>query len=86
MSVVNICGVLVHAQPDYCNLVRKGLEAEPGVEVHAVTKDGRIVMTLEKDNRKQTGDALNRFQHIDHVLSTSLVYQYFDDNHQEAQQ
>ncbi len=86
MSVINVCGVLVHAQPGYCEAVRAGLESEPGVEVHAVTEDGRIVLTLEKETRRETGDTLNDFQHIDHVLSTSLVYQYFDDNHQEAQQ
>lgn len=86
MSVINVCGVLLHAQPEFSHLVRDNLESEPGVEVHAVTEDGRIVLTLEKETRRQTGEALNDFQTIDHVISTSLVYQYFDDDHQEAQQ
>ncbi|MCF7980590.1 MAG: chaperone NapD [Pseudomonadales bacterium] len=86
MSVINVCGVLVHAQPEYRGMVCSHLEAEPGVEVHAVTDDGRIVLTLEKETRQQTGDTLNQIEQINHVLSTSLVYQYFDDNHQEAQQ
>ena len=86
MSVINLCGVLVHAQPQYTGEVRTQLEAEPGVEVHAVTDDGRIVLTLEKTTRQQTGDALGQIEKFNHVLSTSLVYQYFDENHQEAQQ
>lgn len=86
MSVLNVCGVLVHAQPEYSDVVRAGLEEQPGVEVHAVSDDGRIIVTVEKETQRQTGDTLTQFQHIDHVLSTSLVYQYFDDDHQEAQQ
>lgn len=86
MSVVNLCGVLVHTQPEYIDQVRMGLESESGVEVHAVTEDGRIILTVEKETRRETGDTLTNFQNIKHVLSTSLVYQYFDDNHQEAQQ
>lgn len=85
MSVLNVCGVLVHAQPEFSHAVCTELATEPGVEIHAVTDDGRIVLTLEKETRQQTGDTLTQFQYLDHVLSTSLVYQYFDDNHQEAQ-
>lgn len=85
MSVINVCGVLVRAQPGFSEAVRAGLEAEPGVEVHVVTDDGRIVVTVEQETRAQTGATLTALQHLDHVLSTSLVYQYFDDNHQEAQ-
>ncbi len=87
MSVINVCGVLVQAIPRYADSVRRELESESGVEVHTVTEDGRMIVTVEKDSQEKTGETLNRFQLLDHVLCTSLVYQYFDDDiEQETQQ
>lgn len=79
MSVINICGVLIHTLPGKTRAVVKELSQEPGVEVHTVTEDGRLIVIVEKETQEETGDTLNRFQNIDHVISTSLVYQYFDD-------
>ncbi len=78
MNVINVCGVLVFAKPDYVKSVQKELEEEDGVEVHAATEGGRLVVTVEKEDQQQTGDLLHKFQTLDHVISTSMVYQYFD--------
>jgi nitrate reductase NapD len=58
--------------------VQKQLEEEDGVEVHAVTDNGRLVVTIEKEDQQQTGDLLHKFQTLDHVITASMVYQYFD--------
>ncbi len=87
MSAINVCGVLVHAQPEYLADVQAQLEAESGVEVHSVTEDGRMIVTIEKDTQEQTGEALNALVGMDKILSASPVYQYFDENYeQETQQ
>ena len=86
MSVINICGVLVQAVPRYAESVKSTLETEAGVEVHTVTDDGKMIVTVEKISQEQTGETLNRFQLIDHVLCTSLVYQYFDDEFERENQ
>ena len=78
MITINVCGVLVFAHPEYIKAVQKQLEGEDGVEVHAVTENGRLVMTVEKEDQQQTGELLNRIQTLDHVISASMVYQYFD--------
>lgn len=78
MNTINVCGVLVFARPERIKTVRKKLEKEDGVEVHAVTENGRLVVTVEKDDQQQTGELLNRIQTLDHVISASMVYQYFD--------
>lgn len=80
MSVINICGVLIHTVPGKTTAVVKRLENEPGVEVHNISDDGRLVVTVEKETQEETGNTLKKFQDIDHVISTSLVYQYFDDD------
>jgi periplasmic nitrate reductase NapD len=78
MNTINVCGVLVFARPEHIKTVRKKLEEEEGVEVHASTENGRLVVTVEKEDQQQTGDMLNRIQALDHVISASMVYQYFD--------
>ena len=78
MDTINVCGVLVFTQPKYLDDVKLNLEQIEGVEVHAVTGNGRLVVTVEKDDQQQTGDVLNKVQTLDHVISASMVYQYFD--------
>ncbi len=78
MNTINVCGVLVFAKHEHIEVLRQQLEGEDGVEIHAVTEDGRLVVTVEKEDQQQTGDTLNRIQGLDHVISASMVYQYFD--------
>ena len=78
MSIINICGVLVHTLPEQKDTLKQLLEQEEGVEVHSVTDDGRLVVTVEKNSQEETGDTLNRLQNLDHIISASVVYQYFD--------
>ncbi len=79
MITINVCGVLIFAHPKHVKDVQQQLETEDGVEVHAVTENGRLVVTIEKDDQQQTGEVLNRLQTLDHVISASMVYQYFDE-------
>lgn len=78
MNTINVCGVLVFARPELLKAVHEKLEEEEGVEVHAATEDGRLVVTVEKEDQQQTADMLHRIQAMDHVISASMVYQYFD--------
>ena len=52
MSEYNICSALVHAKQGHLEAVKKVLEQQSGVEVHAVTDDGRIIVTIEDESRK----------------------------------
>jgi nitrate reductase NapD len=79
MSVINVCGVLVQVRPTHVDAVRGALAAESGVEVHATTNDGRLIVTIEKETAQQTSDALHALQNMDKVLCASLVYQFCDD-------
>lgn len=78
MNTINVCGVLVFTRPEHLKTVRKILEEEEGVEVHAATENGRLVVTVEKEDQQQTSDMLHRIQALDRVISASMVYQYFD--------
>jgi nitrate reductase NapD len=79
MTQVNISGVLIHARPERVELVRATLEEFPGVEIHAVSEDGRLVVTVEDDVAGYTADTVARFHDVEGVLSASLVYHHCED-------
>lgn len=80
MSEYNICSALVHAKQDQIETVRKELEQQSGVEVHAQTDDGRLIVTIEDELRREVGDRIMGFYSIDGVLSASMIYQYSDND------
>lgn len=77
-AVENVCGVLVHVRPGDAGSVRARLEAMPGVEVHAVTEDGRMVVTVEDAAGQWASATISQFNDVEGVLSVALVYHHFD--------
>ncbi|UCE88491.1 MAG: chaperone NapD [Pseudomonadota bacterium] len=82
----SVCGVLVHARPGSAGEVRERLLAEPGVEVHAQTDEGRMVVSVESGDPNVTADTLQLISNLDGVLSAAMVYQYSDSDEQTAQE
>jgi len=82
---MNISGVLVHAKPDQVDQVEKQLTAIPGVEVHTVTENGRLVVTVEQDFEKMIADTVLNIHNCEGVLSAAMVYQYGDDDTDEQE-
>ena len=79
MSEFNICGVLIHARLDRVSQVKDQLEDVEGVEVHSVTDDGKLVVTVESDNRRFVADTITGFTNVNGVLSASMIYQHSED-------
>ena len=75
---MNISGVLVHIRPEQAEVVKSRLCNMSGVEVHATTDDGRLVVTIEDDDASMV-DTMNSFHDIEGVLSASLIYHHFDE-------
>ncbi len=75
---MNIAGILVHAAPGRVDAVRTRLTEMPGVEVHATTDEGRLVVTLEEDDDDHAAERVLSFHRIEGVLSAALVYHYFE--------
>ena len=72
----HIVGVLIQTQPENIPQVRADLSDIAGLEIHAVSPDGRIVVTIEGDGRRSVADALTSLNTIERVLSTCLVYEH----------
>lgn len=86
MPSMNISGVLLHARKDSTGSVVDSLGHLPGVEVHANPGDGRLVITVEGETFSAMSDAITEIQNLGGVLSTSIVYHYSDDHHEDLKQ
>ncbi|MCX8085597.1 MAG: chaperone NapD [Rhodocyclaceae bacterium] len=71
---MNISSVIVIPHPDRSEDVRRALEEIGGVEVHAVSPQGKMIVTLETENDGETIAAFERIGQLDGVLSASMVY------------
>jgi nitrate reductase NapD len=79
MSEFNICGVLVHARAECIDQVQISLSKMSGVEVHTATDNGRLIVTVESDERRIVADTISSFHDVKGVLSASMVYQFSDE-------
>lgn len=71
---MNISSAIVHARPGHAEVVRLALAAIAGVEVHAVSAEGKLIVTIESPGDRETADTFGAISQMDHVMSTSMVY------------
>lgn len=72
---MHIAGVLVQTHPHSIPDVEARLGTVAGLEVHTVSPDGRMVVTIEGEGRKAVADALFKVHAVDGVLAAALVYE-----------
>lgn len=75
---MHISSLIVDARADQAAELRDTLATWPGVEVHALTPEGRLVLTLETDTDAQTTDLYARIGTARGVMSLALVYHHFE--------
>ena len=75
---MSISGLVVHANPATANELSTRLEAINGVEVHTITDEGKMVVTVDIDDEREAADTLMNLQREDGVLSASLIYNHFE--------
>ena len=74
-SVLNISSAIVYAKPGQVAAARVGLLQVPGVEVHAETDDGKMVVSIESDNDRSAVDVYGAIERIESVLSVAMIFQ-----------
>ena len=73
---MNITGILVSAHPGQTETLREQLTAMTGVEVHAVTPEGHMVVTVERPTDGEMTGAFDAIHRLPGVLSAALVYHH----------
>lgn len=75
---MNISSVLVNARPEAIPQVKAGLCALGGVEVHATSESGQMVVTIEADSDQAVVNLFAQINQQPGVLSASMVYHQFE--------
>lgn len=76
---MNISSVILRALPERYPQLLAQLAEVPGLEVHGVSPDGKLILTLEDTNGNGAADTYVKLHDFEGVLSVSLVYQHSDD-------
>ena len=72
---MNISSAIVYAKSDREPDLRKQLLQVQGVEVHASTEDGKIIVTIEAENDRDAIDTYEAIGRLDGVLNVAMIFQ-----------
>ncbi|MDH5648687.1 MAG: chaperone NapD [Gammaproteobacteria bacterium] len=78
---MHIAGVVLRVQPQRIEEVCKSMTGLEGVELHAVDNDGRLVVTIEGEERQEVADSIFKLDSLKYVLSSSMVYEESETDH-----
>ena len=76
---MNICGCLVQVVPSAIARVMDQLSDTQGVEVHAHSNDGRLVVVVEDTQGLRASESIMQMHQIPGVVALSLTYHHFDE-------
>ncbi|MBK6649966.1 MAG: chaperone NapD [Betaproteobacteria bacterium] len=76
---MNISSVIVIPRPEQVEQVLALLRVHKGVEVAAVSPEGKIIVTIEADGDSETVQVYETISLMDGVMSASMVYHQKED-------
>ncbi len=82
---MSISSFVIHSRPENIESVRDALNLMNGVEVHAITEEGRLVVTVDQPDNGEAVETFSKFGELDGVLSSSLIYNYFENDTAEKE-
>ncbi len=71
---MNISSAIVHAHPGDVAIVQAGLATLDGVEVHAVSPEGKMIVTIETEDDGSNAATYQLIGQLDGVMSVAMVY------------
>ena len=78
MNKLCISSLVVQVNPADLERVQKEIESMPGSEVMGQNDQGKLVVVLDLPSNRIAADYITQIQHLDGVLSATLIYQYDD--------
>ena len=73
---MNISSAILYIAPERLEEACAALLQLPGVEIHARSPEGKVVVTLEDDDTNTAADSYVALHGIPGVASVAMVYQY----------
>jgi nitrate reductase NapD len=71
---MNVSSLIVNAQDGQALAVQGLLTQQAGVEIHAISPEGKLIVTIETESDRDTIAAYERISRTDGVLSAAMVY------------
>ncbi|MBK8760656.1 MAG: chaperone NapD [Sulfuritalea sp.] len=71
---MNISSAIVHASPGQIALVKSGISGLNGVEIHAISPEGKFIVTIETEDDDGNVAAYESIGRLDGVMSAAMVY------------
>ena len=68
-----VVGALVEARPFWSDRVRTAMAVVPGVEVHGIAPDGRLILTVDDSQGARPGRSLQQVKELEGVVSVTLI-------------
>ncbi|MCK5903414.1 MAG: chaperone NapD [Cocleimonas sp.] len=76
---MTICSLVIQAIPEHLTRVSQSLVAMEGVEIHAQTDEGKMIISIDHPSRSYCGNTMTEMTRLNGVMSASLVYEYQED-------
>lgn len=83
---MNISSAILHVAPSRLEEARAALLALSGLEIHAETPEGKMVVVLEDDDLESAANKYVALHGVPGVASVAMVYQYSDDESVETEE
>lgn len=82
----HVTSLVVHAAPNALQQVEADISTLNGCDIHAITPEGKLVITLEGDSQKAILDNVEAINSLSGVLSASLIYHQVEPLEQESEE
>ena len=83
-DTISICGVMAQVLPEKVDEVKARMLQIAGLEIHGIGDDGKMVITVESNNYKDTGERISALQKLKGVISASMIYQHTETLEEQA--
>ncbi len=71
---MNISSAIVHAAPGRVAQVESGIATLAGVEIHAISPEGKFIVTIETADDSSNVATYEHLGRLDGVLSAAMVF------------
>ena len=73
---MNLASLVLRIQPERRAAAEAALTALPGVECHAMSDDGKLIVTVEETPQSSVAETLIAVQGVPEVLAVTLAYEH----------
>ncbi len=73
---MNLASLVLRIQPERRAAAEAALTALPGVECHAMSDDGKLIVTVEETPQSSVAETLIAVHGVPEVLAVTLAYEH----------